>query len=129
MDLPRVACVSDPRTAAGLIVGNLLIFVAYCGIPLALFRVARGVRALGFSMPEHRISKLFKAFIFACGTTHLFGALNFWYAWFRVENATIWVTAVVSLATLVILWREVPTIIRLITGVQRLAAAVDRNAP
>lgn len=127
MDLPRVACVQDPRTVAGLIVGNLLIFVAYCGIPATLFRIARGVRAAGQRMPEHHISRLFKTFIFSCGLTHLLGALNFWLGWYRAENAVIWLTAVVSLATLWALNREVRSIVRAIGDTERLTAALDRH--
>jgi hypothetical protein len=124
----RTACIpNDSRTILGLITGNLLIFVAYCRIPMMLRRIARRVTAAGYEMPEKRISTFFVAFIFSCGLTHLVGALVFFLPWFRVENGIIWVTAIVSLATSQILWREVPRIVDGITGATRLSDVLHQH--
>lgn len=127
IELTRVACISDPAIIRGLIIGNILIFIAYCLIPLQLFRIARRIKHAGYAMPEHKISKLFKAFIFSCGCTHLIAALVFFFAISHAENLVIWITAVVSLFTSWVLFREVPIISDMIIGAIRLSHVLDAH--
>ena len=127
-ELTRAACIpNDQPLINGLIFGNLLIFIAYCLIPLQLFRIVNKVKAAGLEMPEHKISRLFKAFIFACGCTHLFAALVFFFPIFHVENMIIWITAIVSLATSYILYKEVPTVAGAISGTIRLSNLLENH--
>jgi hypothetical protein len=125
IELTRVACISDPAIIRGLIVGNLLVFITYCLIPVQLFRISRRIKKAGFEMPEHNVSKLFKAFIFSCGCSHLIAALVFFFPIFHAENLVIWVTAAISLFTSWILYRQVPIISDMIIGSILLSHVLD----
>lgn len=125
-ELTRVACIpNDQKLINGLVIGNLLIFLAYCIISAQLFRIVRRVKKSGFSMPEHNISRFFKAFIFACGCTHLLAALVFFVPIFHIENGIIWITAIISLATSFILYKNVPEISDNISEYMGLLNTVD----
>jgi PAS domain S-box-containing protein len=51
---------------------------------------------------------LFAAFILACGTTHVFGALTLWVPAYRLQGAVNAMTALLSVATAVMLWPLLP---------------------
>lgn len=97
------------------IIADTVIFLAYAAIPVSLAVVVTRRRDL----PQAPIWILFALFIFACGFTHLVEASIFWLPWYRFSALMKVVTALVSVATAVVLARALPTILSL-PGIQRL---------
>ena len=88
---------------------DLLIFLSYTAIPIALLRVLRQRT----EVPHGGLVTLFASFILLCGLTHLLGIVTLW---FPIYPWTGWVklaTGLVSMTTAVVLFRLVPDIIRL----------------
>jgi len=108
--MPRWQC-GDWSTQLGLlhIISDCLIFFAYACIPLSLmffvFR-RRDVALKG-------IVWLFVAFILSCGVTHLLDASMFYHPAYRLLGVMKATTAIVSLATVVALFRVMPTALSL----------------
>jgi chemotaxis family two-component system sensor kinase Cph1 len=83
------------------IISDLTIWLAYMAIPLILVRflfVKKGV-------PLSGVFWLFGAFIMLCGLTHLLDALMFWWPAYRINALIRFLTAVVSIATVIALIR------------------------
>jgi PAS domain S-box-containing protein len=83
---------------------DALIALAYYSIPLALLDFVRQRRDLAFPW----VFWLFAAFITACGTTHVFGALTLWMPVYWLDGVIKAITATLSLATAVVLWPLIP---------------------
>jgi signal transduction histidine kinase len=84
------------------IASDLAIWLAYMTIPLVLIRfifVKEGV-------PLGRVFWLFGAFILLCGLTHLLDATMFWWPAYRINALVRFVTGVVSIGTVVALFRH-----------------------
>ena len=83
------------------IISDLMIWLAYMVIPLVLVRylfVKKGV-------PLPGVFWLFGAFILLCGLTHLIDAVIFWMPIYRISALIRFLTGVVSVATVVALFR------------------------
>ncbi|RRB04639.1 sensor histidine kinase [Larkinella rosea] len=83
------------------IISDLTIWLAYMAIPLILIRfifIKKGVPLAG-------VFWLFGAFILFCGLTHLIDAAMFWIPAYRINALIRFLTAVVSVATVVALIR------------------------
>ena len=83
------------------ILSDLTIWLAYMAIPLILIRfifIKKGVPLAG-------VFWLFGAFILFCGLTHLIDAAMFWIPAYRINALIRFLTAVVSVATVVALIR------------------------
>jgi len=78
--------------------------IAYFSIPLALARFVSLRRDLEFRWMAY----LFGAFILACGLTHLLSIYTLWVPAYGVEGLIKLVTAVLSIATAVMLWPLTP---------------------
>ncbi len=83
---------------------DLLIAAAYFSIPAALLVFVRRRRDLAFKP----IFALFAAFILACGTTHLLGALTLWVPAYWQDGIVKAITAVLSVVTAIALWWLLP---------------------
>lgn len=108
----RLSDVSDwpPRWLCGrwtdfhgwlYILSDLTIWLAYMAIPLILIRflfVKKGV-------PLSGVFVLFGAFILLCGLTHLLDAVMFWWPAYRINALIRFLTAGVSIATVLALIR------------------------
>ncbi len=87
---------------------DLLIFLSYTAIPVALITVLRKRE----DVPHAGLVALFASFILLCGLTHLLGIVTLWYpiypwvAWVKLA------TGLVSLTTAVVLFKLVPTLIK-----------------
>jgi PAS domain S-box-containing protein len=88
-------------------VSDVLIALSYYSIPVALAVIARRRRDLAYPW----VFWLFAAFIAACGTTHLFGALTLWVPAYWPDGVLKAGTAVLSLATASLLWPLIPRIL------------------
>ena len=79
---------------------DLLIAGAYFSIPAALLTFLRRRHGLAYKP----IVFLFAAFIMACGTTHILGAVTLWVPVYWLDGGMKALTAVLSVATAVALW-------------------------
>ncbi|MGE3164523.1 MAG: response regulator [Planctomycetota bacterium] len=100
------------------IVSDLLIWLAYLSIPVALWWVARRRP----DVPFRHLFLLFGSFIVACGLTHFLEALLFWWPAYRLLGLVKVGTAVVSVLTAVVLVRVLPDVLAL-----RTPAALERE--
>jgi len=104
--------------APGLIVlhaaSDAIIGLAYFSIPLALASFASQRKDIEYSW----IIQLFVAFILACGTTHLMSILTLWSPAYGIEGIIKAITALLSIATAVILWPLIPKLVALPSGSQ-----------
>ena len=104
--------------APGLIVlhaaSDAIIGLAYFSIPLALASFASQRKDLEYSWIIH----LFVAFILACDTTHLMSILTLWSPAYGIEGIIKAITALLSIATAVILWPLIPKLVALPSGSQ-----------
>ena len=85
-------------------VSDAIIGVAYFSIPIALISFVRSRRDVAFSW----IFWLFAAFILACGTTHFMSILTLWQPFYWLDGSIKAVTAVLSIATAIMLWPLIP---------------------
>ncbi|GGC35224.1 hypothetical protein GCM10011371_23210 [Novosphingobium marinum] len=86
---------------------DLLIFLSYTAIPLALLTVLRK-RA---DVPHVGIVALFASFILFCGLTHLLGIVTLWYPVYPVVGVVKLITGLISVTTAVVLFRLVPALV------------------
>jgi two-component sensor histidine kinase len=110
--VPHGFCLAwRPDLVALHAVSDALIAMAYFAIPTAIVKFIRHRDDLE---PVHvRIAGLFVAFILACGVTHLMGLVTLWYPAYGADGLIKLATAVVSVATAVVLWPLVPRLIAL----------------
>ncbi len=88
---------------------DLLIFLSYIAIPVAIFMVLRKRT----EVPQAPLVALFGAFILLCGITHLFMIVTLWVPIYPFVGWVKLATGLVSTATAVMLFRLIPDIIRL----------------
>ncbi|HEY8219255.1 MAG TPA: ATP-binding protein [Methylobacter sp.] len=109
------------------VTADLLITVAYFSIPPALIYFIRQRR----DFPYPWLVFMFAVFIVACGSTHLMSAITVWMPLYWLDGALKVVTAVVSLATaMLMIWvipraLSVPTVEQLQVEMQQRKAAED----
>jgi len=92
------------------IISSVLIALAYFSIPLTLFYL---IKKSANKLPFKKIFWLFLLFILACGFTHVFDAVMFWYPAYRVSAVVLFVTAVVSWMAVFGLIKIVPAALNL----------------
>ncbi len=83
---------------------DILIALAYFSIPAALLVFLRRRRDLAFKP----VLVLFAAFILACGTTHVLGAITLWVPLYWLDGGIKALTAALSVATAALLWPLLP---------------------
>lgn len=88
---------------------DLLIFLSYTAIPVALFMVLRRRT----EVPQAGLVLLFAAFILLCGIAHLFMIVTLWVPIYPFVGGLKLVTGLVSTATAVMLFRLIPKIVGL----------------
>jgi two-component system sensor histidine kinase/response regulator len=80
--LPHGYCISwSPPLLMTFVVSDILIFLSYFSMPIAIVYFAR--RRLDF--PYRWLLWMFAAFIMACGSTHLMGAIVLWQPLYGLE--------------------------------------------
>jgi len=103
--MPRRRCMFDEPGLIGLhLVADSLIAISYYSIPIGLVYFVRKRRDIAFNW----IFVMFAAFILACGTTHLFGVLSLWMPIYRLDGIVKLITAILSVATAIVLWPLIP---------------------
>lgn len=88
---------------------DLLIFLSYMAIPIALITV---LKRRG-DVPHRGLIVLFASFILLCGLTHLMGIVTLWYPIYPYVGALKLATGLVSMVTAIVLFRLVPTLVAL----------------
>lgn len=91
----------DPVLIWSHVLADITIAVAYLSIPAALAIIARRRPDLN----PGGILYFFIAFIILCAVTHLFGLVTLWLPAYTMEAVAKVMTAVVSSATAVVVWR------------------------
>lgn len=86
------------------VASDVLTAMAYFSMPAALLHFSR--RREDF--PYRWLLWMFAAFILACGATHLMGMVVLWQPLYGLQAGIKIVTALVSVATAVVLWKMVP---------------------
>ena len=100
------------------LVSDSLIALAYYSIPLSLVDFAKRRQDLPFKW----VFWLFGAFIVTCGTTHLLDVWTLWHPTYWVSGALKALTALLSIATAVMLFRLLPAALQLPSPTQLEAA-------
>ncbi len=101
----------DPVLIWSHVIADIAIAAAYLSIPAALAIIARRRPDLN----PNGILYFFAAFIILCAVTHLFGLATLWVAAYSAEAVAKAMTAVVSVATAVLVWQMLGTILKVPT--------------
>ncbi len=104
------------------VVSDLMIFAAYFAIPILLYRIVSKRKDLPFL----KLFWLFIAFILLCGSTHLLDAIIFWWPAYRLSALVRFLTGLVSIATVVVLYKAWPMINNLRT-LKQLEAEIEER--
>lgn len=122
--LPHGFCILwDPALLWSFIVSHAVIGLSYYSIPVALVWFA-------YRQKDRRYNGvlwLFSAFIFACGTTHFIGLVNFYTPIYRIDAVVMAVTAAISAGTAVVLWSLVPRLANFIDDAQRSKVSLEAS--
>jgi C4-dicarboxylate-specific signal transduction histidine kinase len=100
------------------VISDSLIALSYYLIPLVLLYFVRKRRDLPFNW----MFVMFGVFILACGTTHIMEVWTLWHPMYRLSGVIKAFTALVSLATAVMLVKLIPQALALPTPAQLRAA-------
>jgi signal transduction histidine kinase/CheY-like chemotaxis protein len=108
--MPHGMCFAwDPGVLWLNVISDSLIAASYYAIPFLLFYFVRKRRDVAFNP----IFMAFGAFILACGTTHLLGAITVWTPAYRLDGLIKAVTAAASAATFLMLIPMMPGLVKL----------------
>jgi signal transduction histidine kinase len=86
------------------VISDAVIALAYFSIPFALTYFVWKRRDVEFGW----VFWAFASFILACGLTHVFGIYTLWVPVYQLEGIVKGVTAIVSIATAIMLWPLLP---------------------
>lgn len=98
---------------------DLAIALAYFSIPYAVFSFVR-------NRPDipPRIYLLFATFILLCGVTHVMSIVVVWHPLYYIQGVLKSLTAVISIATAYVLWKELPVAIAITPSFRQM---IERN--
>lgn len=99
----------DPALIWTHVISDALIGIAYFSIPIVLGRFLAQRRDVEFKW----VVWLFAVFIMACGVTHFMSILVLWIPAYGIEGLIKLVTAIVSVATAIVLWPLLPKVVAL----------------
>lgn len=103
------------------VIADAVIVLSYFSIPFGLLYFVRKRQDLQFNW----IFKLFSAFIFACGMTHLISIWTIWHPDYWIDAAAKTITALISLTTMALLWPLIPRALK-IPSSRQLESVVAR---
>lgn len=108
--IPHGYCLSwQPDLVAALVIGNVLIALAYFTIPLVILRFIRQRKDIDFK----HLHWLFAGFIVTCGITHLLHVVELWYPVYYFEAVMDILTAGISVIAAALLWKLLPVLVNL----------------
>lgn len=108
------------------IVSDILIGIAYFAIPVALYFFIK--RQENASNPFNKTLRYFVLFIMCCGLTHFVDALIFWVPVYRFAALLLFITALVSIATVIVLLDAIPKTLKMRTPEQMQAIIDEKTA-
>jgi len=91
------------------VISDVLIVLAYASIPFALLYFVYKRKDLAYRW----VFVLFGAFILLCGTTHLMSIWTIWHPDYWLEGLIKLATALVSMATAILIWPLMPKVLKL----------------
>ncbi len=113
--IPHGYCISwSPTLVVTFVVSDLLIFLSYLSMPVALGYFARKRE----DFPYRWLLWLFSAFILACGATHLMGAIVLYQPMYALDALLKACTAAISVVTAIVLWPLLPQALKLPSPIQ-----------
>ena len=86
------------------VVADTVTAAAYYSIPISIVLFVRKRKDIEF----RAVPILFSAFIFLCGSTHLFAIFTIWNGYYGWQGLLKALTAIVSIATAIFVWRLLP---------------------
>ena len=108
--LPHGYCFTwRPELLWSMVGADAVIAAAYFSIPIGIISFVRQ-RDEPALKP---LAWLFSAFIFACGVTHVLGIWTIWQPDYGAQALSKVITAVVSMATALMLWRLIPRALKI----------------
>ncbi len=116
----------QPDLLALHVIADAVIGLAYFSIPVAMAVYLTRRRELQFTW----VIWLFATFILACGTTHFISILVLWVPAYGLEGVVKGITALVSIATAILIWPLLPKLLALPTPaeLQRLNTQLIKEA-
>ena len=123
--IPHGYCLSWSPVLLWLhVISDLLITLAYYSIPLMLVYFIRKRNDL----PYPWLVALFAGFIVACGTTHLLSVITIWIPLYWLDGFLKAFTAIISIATAVLMLWVIPRALSLPSATQLRAEIQQRQA-
>ena len=104
------------------IISDIMVWSAYFAIPLIIIRYISKKHDARFV----RLYFLFAGFILACGATHFFDAVTFWYPVYRINALVRAITGIISWVTVFYIIRVLPMAFTLRTSLE-LEAEVEQR--
>ena len=86
------------------IISNLVIGLSYFAIPVMMVYFIRKRK----ETPFKAVFLLFSLFIIFCGITHIIDASMFWFPLYRLNAVLLFITAIISAATVFALYKNLP---------------------
>ncbi len=122
--IPHGYCLSWSPVLLWLnVISDLLITLAYYSIPLILVHFLRRRK----DVPYPWMLAMFAGFIVACGTTHLLSAVTVWIPLYWLDGLVKGLTAVLSIATAVLMLWIIPKFLFLPSAAQLQAEIQQRK--
>lgn len=90
------------------VISDITIAVAYFSIPITLYVLLKKNSAM---IPYRWVFSMFAIFIFCCGITHVIELITLWKPIYYIEGIMKLLTAAASVATAVMMFPLLPTII------------------
>jgi signal transduction histidine kinase len=112
----------EPKLLWLHVLSDSFIALSYISIPITLIYILRIRKDLLFSS----VMALFGAFVLLCGITHILAVWNVWNGTYWLSGVVKSITALVSVATAVMLWRLVPTL-RKVPTVEKLTYEINKR--
>lgn len=120
--IPHGVCLAwRPDLVAMHLGSDILIFLSYSSIPFAIYYFVRKRTDLQYKF----VFLLFAIFILACGFTHAMGAVTLWYPMYGLQGMIKVFTALISIATAILVWPILPKALAL-PSPGKLQTANDR---
>ncbi|MDO9048404.1 MAG: PAS domain S-box protein [Methylobacter sp.] len=122
--IPHGYCLSwSPLLLWLHVISDLLITLAYYSIPLMLVYFIRRRKDFPYSW----LAIIFAGFIVACGTTHLLSAVTIWIPLYWLDGVLKAFTAIISIATAVLMLRVIPSALSAPSATQLQAEIEQRK--
>ena len=106
-----------------IILGNILVALAYILIPIAIIYFVKKRKDLVF----HWVFVFFGLFIFSCGLSHIMHIIVFWYPLYWLQAIVDMLTGIVSLATAISLVPVIPLALKIPSPAQLKETNIKLN--